>query len=110
MALIDELIQQPAGPNAQQTAGLNTPQNFRSSVAPLAKDPIEQFYAELMSIGEDLGILDSAIRGERSGPPPQLSKEQLQVLMQLFQAIPDQSKVEPKIVEWLMLQARRSGL
>jgi hypothetical protein len=115
MALIDELMQQPAGPNAQQpvnpnmqqAAGLNTPQDFRGTIAPLAgEDPASIFFAELMAIADDHGLLDGAIETQSledqadladpaSADPLQfLSREELTKLVQLYLAIPEPQRSE----------------
>jgi len=81
--------------------------SFRSKIAPLAANPIEAFYAEIMSMAEDLGILESVAKGNRPKTSPRLSSEQLNTLMQLFRAIPNPDQVDPKLIRWLNKQVSR---
>jgi len=91
----------PSGPVTQPG------QDFRSTIAPLAgEDPASIFFAELMAIADDHGVLDSAMEGQStedqadladpaSADPLQfLSREELTKLVQLYLAIPEPQRGE----------------
>jgi hypothetical protein len=84
-----------------------TQQDFRGTVAPLAgEDPASIFFAELMAIADDHGLLDSAMEEQSpedqadladpaSADPLQfLSREELAKLVQLYLAIPEPQRGE----------------
>jgi hypothetical protein len=86
--------QQPVGTQPQSQ------DNLRQQLGPLVQDPTEDFLAELMSIADEVGILDDAFGPEsiedqadlqdvNSDPLEFLSEQQLQILVSKFLAIPE---------------------
>ena len=74
--------------------------SVRESIQPLIESPADDFVSELMSIADELGILDSAFGPEtvedqadvldpKADPMEFLSRQQLTILVQKFLAIPE---------------------
>jgi len=79
--------------------------NLRSQLSPMVQDPMDQFVVELMSIADDLGVLDDAF-GEESvedqvdlqdvaaDPLEFLDEAQLSSLVNLYMQIPEPQRSE----------------
>ena len=94
----------------QQLEGLQTaPDDFRSQMHPSAQgDPVQEFFVEIMGMGDDHDLLDSiqaepdveSQLDEASGvndqldPMAEIGQEQMQVLVQKFNAIPPERQHE----------------
>ncbi len=74
--------------------------SMRESLSPMVESPIDDFLAELLSIADDVGILDQAfqeptvedqvdLQDTQADPLQFLSREQLTILIQKFLAIPE---------------------
>jgi hypothetical protein len=95
-----ELPPELAPPGGTQPGQPQVQDNLRSQLNPMVQDPVDQFVVELMSIADDLGVLDDAF-GEESvedqadlqdadaDPFELLSREQLTRLVTLFLQIPE---------------------
>ena len=102
------------GPAAPVPSG----SGFREHISQMAQNPMDDFLVELMSIADELGVLDEAfqppsvseqveLQSGNNDPMEFLSREQLTILVQKFLAIPEpqRSQLKSELEEKLPPQA-----
>ena len=100
-----ELPPELAPPGGTQPGQPQVQDNLRSQLNPMVQDPVDRFVVELMSIADDLGVLDDAF-GEESvedqvdlqdvaaDPLEFLDEAQLSSLVNLYMQIPEPQRSE----------------